>query len=205
MKNCYISLIFFFFIKEGAQASPGNYISTQSAMQQFARKLTGKNFIIFPEAREFPVQWPDSLKPGWIKNDYNIKPYLLHAQPGENFVFQIGIWSINSEMKNVQIQFSDLKNEGIEIISSKEITCFNRGGINYQGHPFTKQISIPSRQVQALWMGINLPASAKGKYGSAVAITNKSVSRIIKIQLEVSGKVLADHGFDEGRRLSRLA
>ena len=205
MKILCFSLLFILCIDTDAQLTTSNYISTQSALNQYNDLLKGKEFIVFPEVREFPIHWSDSLQVSWLENDYRSRPFVLHAQPGEYFVFQLGIWPIENDMNDVQIQFSNLRNDQGETISSKEITCFNKGGVNNQGHPFTKQINLPSGQVQALWMGINVPESAKGKYEGAVTIAANGVSSTIKIQLAVSGKVVADHGFDEGRRLSRLA
>jgi len=205
MKILYFSLFIILGIKTDAQLTASNYISTRSALAQYNDLLKGKDFIVFPEVREFPIQWPDSLQVRWLENDYSFHPYVLRAQPGEYFVFQLGIFPLGNDINNVQIRFSNLKNDRGETISSKEITCFNKGGISYQGYPFTKQINLPSGQVQALWVGINLPKSASGKYEGAVIITGNSVSSTTKIQLDVTGKVLADHGYYEGRRLSRLA
>ncbi|KAA9034375.1 hypothetical protein FW778_22680 [Ginsengibacter hankyongi] len=205
MKILCFSLLFILCIDTDAQLTTSNYISTQSAVNQYNDLLKGKEFIVFPEVREFPIHWSDSLQVSWLENDYRSRPFILHAQPGEYFVFQLGVWPIENDMNNAQIQFSNLRNDQGETISSKEMTCFNKGGVNYQGYPFTNQINLPSGQVQALWMGINVPESAKGKYEGAVTIAANGVSSTIKIQLAVSGKVVADHGFDEGRRLSRLA
>ncbi|MEO8415644.1 MAG: glycoside hydrolase domain-containing protein [Ginsengibacter sp.] len=205
MKNLYCCiLLFFLLINARAQHTTGNYISTSSAIQQYADTIKNKNFIVFPEVRELPVQWRDSLRVSWLTNHYDTSPYVLHAQPGEYFVFQTGIWAIDHEMKNVTIRFSNFKNDGGTVIAANEITCFNRGGINYEGHAFTKQINIPSGEVRPLWIGINLPESAKGNYDGTVTVTCGSVSKTIKIQLELHGEVLNDHGFDEGRRLARL-
>ena len=168
--------------------------------------MQGQSLLIFPEVREKPIKWDDSLRLNWLENNYTIKPYVFHAQPGEYFVFQVGAWALDQDIKNVQVRFSDLKSEDGKIITSDKITCFNSGGINYLGKPFTKNINIPDGKVQALWIGINLPETAKGGYNGTVNISaNGIISKSIKIKLEINGKVLADKGFDEGERLSRLA
>lgn len=188
-----------------AQNVRDEYISMGEAAHLYQAKLKQQPLVVFPELRERPIQWIDSLKVSWLKEDYRVKPYLLHAQPGEYFVFQEGVWAIRQELKNVQVRFSNFKNEEGEIIPAKQLTCINAGGINFQGKPFTEQINIPRGEVHALWMGINIPATAKGKYNGTVTLVANNAFQTVKIQIAVSGKLLADHGFDEGRRLSRLS
>lgn len=199
-------LLIFLFFNANAQDEADNFISAKAASQQYAQKFQGLSLIIFPEVREKPIKWDDSLRLNWLENIYTIKPYVFHAQPGEYFVFQVGAWAIDKDIKNVQVRFADLKNEDGKIITSQKITCFNAGGTNYLGKPFTENINITDGKVQALWMGINLPETAKGIYYGSVNISADGVhEKTLKIKLEISGKVVADHGFDEGKRLSRLA
>ena len=33
----------------------------------------------------------------------------MKASPGEVFVFQIGVWALNSDVNDLQVEFSDLK------------------------------------------------------------------------------------------------
>ena len=199
-------LLIFLFFNAKAQHEADNFISAKAASQQYAQKFQGQSLIIFPEVRENPIKWDDSLRLNWLENNYTIKPYVFHAQPGEYFVFQVGAWAVDKDIKNVQVRFSDFKNEDGKIITSKKITCFNAGGINYLGKPFTENINIPDGNIQALWIGINLPETAKGIYYGSVNISADGVhGKNLKIKLELSGKVVADHGFDEGKRLSRLA
>lgn len=129
----------------------------------------------------------------------------MHGKPGEYFVFQTGIWTVRDDLKKVQVQFSDLKSDNGNIIPSGQVTCFNAGGINYEGKPFTKQIKVAAGQVQALWMGINIPDSVSGNFDGTVTITAGNISRTINVRLHVDGKALTDHGFGEGKGLSRLA
>jgi hypothetical protein len=188
-----------------SQSVAQKYISTREAFRQFTPKLKNERFLIFPELRDQPIKWLDSVRPGWIKNCYAIKPFKLHAQPGEYFVFQTGVWAIHHDLKNIQIKFSDLRSQDGKVIPAKEITCLNAGGTNYLGRPFTKQINVPAGVVQPLWMGISLPSAIHGKYNGIVTITADHISKIIRIQLDVGGNVLTGHGFAEGKRLSRLA
>lgn len=188
-----------------AQRGAKKYISTKEAFVLNAANLQHQEFLIFPEVREKPIQWLDSLRQAWITNNYSVTPFILHAQPGEYFVFQTGVWAIHHDLKNVLIRFSDLRNGNGQIISSKQMACFNAGGINYMGKSFTQNIHIPAGQVQALWIGVKVPETAQGSYLGKVTVTDEHISKSMYIRLNVSGKVLTEHGFDEGKRLSRLA
>ncbi|HEY6081803.1 MAG TPA: hypothetical protein VIU45_00005, partial [Chitinophagaceae bacterium] len=44
-----------------AQNVPGEYISTEEAAHWYEAKLKQQPFVVFPELRERPIQWIDSL------------------------------------------------------------------------------------------------------------------------------------------------
>lgn len=188
-----------------AQHEVKTYLSTKDAIPLCGEKLRQDGFVVFPEVRERPIEWLDSLRPAWFKNNYAEQPFTLQAHPGEYFVFQTGIWAVQNGLKRVQVNLSDLTDGNSDKISAKQMTCFNAGGTSYLGKSFTKQINVSAGQVQALWMGINVPLTSKGKYNGIVTITANHISQRIKIQLDVDGKKLDHQGFDEGKRLSRLA
>lgn len=206
MKYRITALIISSFIWHTAIQAQTHYIAVKDALRQYAGKLQHKDFIAFPEVREHPVQWTDSLPEGWLKNDHSAaSPFVLHAQPGEFFVFQTAVWAIKERLSLVQIKFSDLKNKAGEVIPAGRITCFNAGGTDFRGQPFVKEINVPAGSVQALWIGIDLPRTAKGIYKGTVIVTVGNETQVTPVQLELHGEILEDHGFDEGRRLSRLA
>lgn len=188
-----------------AQNVQDQYLSVSEATRLFPKELEHQSFIIFPEVREQPIKWLDSLRINWLQKDYSQKPYSLQAQPGEYFVFQTGIWAMQDTLKNVLVSSSGFKNNNGSVIPSDSVTCFNEGGINYLGHPFIKPITVPAHDVQALWMGINVPADAKGAYDGVITVSANGMLKRIKLRIDVKGDALADHGFDEGKRLSRLA
>ncbi len=190
-----------FFILGSAQ----EYISNQTARQEYAQLLKQRAFIAFPELREQPIRWLDSVKKEWLEHDYAIRPFVLHPQPGEYFVFQTGIWAISKELKKLGMSYSDFKTADGRIISSDRLTCFNAGGTDFRGRPFRKELDIPGQEVQSLWIGISVPETAKGIYTGMVTLSVNGDLQKIKIQLDIQGPAIADHGFDEGRRLARLS
>ncbi|MDP4213672.1 MAG: DUF6067 family protein, partial [Bacteroidota bacterium] len=197
-----------------AQDAAVKYISTRDAVHQYANKIKQQVFLVFPDDRQAPIQWFDSLKLKWLEAGYSPDHISMHAQPGEYFVFQTGIWAIRQNLNHVHVYFSDLKTKGGDLIAAGAATCFNTGGIDYQGHPFTQNVNVPANDVQALWMGIGIPDAAKGDYAGQIIVeatvmgkagSFQTVSKKITIQITVSGDSLPDHGFDEGSRLSRMA
>ncbi len=187
------------------QDSGCSYISTSEGAKTFSDRLDNLPFHIFPETREQPIQWYDSLKTNWLTEDYSETTYKLTAQPGEYYVYQIGIWAFKEPIHDINVLFSDLKREdGISIPAGK-MTCFNEGGIDGQGNPFSKNVNIPSGRVQSLWIGIDLTDVKEGSYQGRVYTVSEGDMQSIPIQLEVHGNKVANHGYNEGERLSRMA
>ena len=53
----------------------------------------------------------------------------------------------------------------------------------------------PAGHVQALWIGVDVPKNASGRYNGTVTIAAHGVpSMTVKVALEVKGEVLSDRG-----------
>jgi hypothetical protein len=178
-------------------------ISTAEAYTKYSRELGKMDFFAFPETRENPVRWFDSIpeeklmkvvKPGYFK---------MNACPGEIFIYQVGVWAVNQDIKDLQIEFSDLKGK-VKVITSSKMTCYNLGGTDFRGNPFSKNISIPRGRVQDLWIGVNLDSVSAGTYRGSVTILSGSERQVVPVSLTVSGNRVSNYGYDEGSHLSRL-
>src|SRR6185503_16496515 len=140
MQKLIISLLsFLLLLNVKAQTDKDNFIPINDVERQYGQKYKN-SFLVFAEQRENPIKWDDSLNINWLKNNYSDNPYILNAQPGEYFVFQLGVWATGKDLQNIQVHFSNLKNNNDKIIVSQKLTCFNTGGINYEGKPFIKHI-----------------------------------------------------------------
>jgi len=137
-------------------------ISTDAALERYATQLGDKSFIVFPEYREAPIKWLDSIPEQRIKDVLSQSDFMLKASPGEYYVYQLGVCALKKDIEDVQIRFSDLKGRGGKEISAMRMTCFNKGGIDYLGNPFTRKVGIEVGKVQALWLGIDLEGVKKG-------------------------------------------
>lgn len=203
MKNSFLCLSLFISVSVYSQSGTENYISAETAAKTYTA-LSKQPFYIFPETREHPIRWNDSLEVSWLEKNSSKNDFFLQAQPGEYFVYQVGVWAIKNELKNIQLRFSDLKTKNGKTISSRKVSCFNAGGIDYLGNPFTKKIAIQKDKVQPLWIGMDLSGVAKGTYYGTATVSANNKAQTIKIQLEIDGEVVEDHGFNEGKRLSRM-
>ena len=131
-------------------------------------------------------------------------PKELSSEPGRFFVYQISLLAKESGIKDLQINFTDLVNRIGGKIPAGKMTCFNAGGVDFKGKPFSKRIDIEAGQVQELWMGIDLEDAKEGIYEGTVSIGSGNDKQIIPINLTVSGQVVPNHGYDHGKSLARL-
>ena len=203
MKYIFLSLLLSVATCTIGQKINKQFVSTQIAKKDFG-KLAKQPYHIFAETRENPIHWNDSLKLSWLENDFTNQSFAIHARPDEYFVYQVGVWASNGDLNHLEINFSDLKSKDGKTILSKQINCFNAEGIDYHGKPFSKIINIEDGKVQALWVGVDLSGVAKGIYdGSATVLVNNK-KKSIKIQLNVMGEAIEDHGYNSGNGLTRM-
>lgn len=187
------------------QKEANSYITTEQARETYAESIKDRLFYIFPETRENPIKWYDSLKVSWLENDHAVGLFTVHSQPGEYLIYQVGVWALKNTIEDLEVGLSDLAGNNGVIHVSEAMTCFNKGGISSQGLPFSKKVRVPKDRIQALWMGINLAGVKEGTYIGSVSIAAGGMKQFIPLQLEVHGEKVSNHGFDEGRRLSRMA
>ncbi len=204
MRPLTILFSLFAFCQFSFSADSGKNISTKMALEKYEYLLKKQTFLVFPELREFPLKWFDSIPGGKIESSINPKEFELSAQPEELFVFQVGVWALEKDIKNVQILFSNLKDENGRKIDANRMTCFNLGGVNFAGNPFSKVVDVPARRVQALWLGIDLEKLEPGNYRGTISILSGEEQQNIPVLLKIAGKAVPNHGFNEGARLSRL-
>ena len=187
------------------QQGTNSYISTGEARENYADGFGDILFFIFPETRENPIKWYDSVNIKWLEKEFPVALFEIHAQPGEYMVYQVGVWALEKTIENLEVRFSDLAGKNGLNIGSKQMTCFNKGGIDMRGIPFSKMVRVDRGRVQALWMGIDLANTKEGSYIGTVSVLADGIEQSIPVQLEVHGKRVRNHGFGEGSRLSRMA
>ncbi len=185
------------------EQKPDNYIATGTALEKYDELLSDRSFFLYAESRERPIRWYDSIPE--VKIGDSGRVFTLSANPGEVFIYQLGVWALRSDINDVKIEFSDLlTGNNKRMISSDRMTCYNKGGINHLGKPFDKELRISTGRIQALWIGIDLDGISEGIYHGGVSVTVDNRKQTIPLKLRLTGKVVANHGYDEGKRLARL-
>jgi hypothetical protein len=199
----YKILILFAILISACAGEKMKNISTTEAYLKYDHLLKNKQFFVFPEVRENPIKWFDSIPEIKLKNPFNGDSFQMNARPGEIFIFQIGIWALTNDVNDLKIEFSDLKGK-VNVIKSSQMTCYNLGGTDFRGNHFEKQIAIPRGRLQDLWIGVDLDTVSAGTYRGAIAIISGKEKQVVPVSLKVSGSRVSNHGYDEGSRLARL-
>ena len=92
----------------------GKNLSTTGALEKYGYLLKKQTFLVFPELRESPLKWFDSIPNGKIEESIHSKEFVMSARSEELFVFQLGVWALEKDITDVQILFSNLKDERSE-------------------------------------------------------------------------------------------
>lgn len=132
------------------------------------------------------------------------RDFVMKAQPDEYYVYQLGVKALAGGISNLQIEFTDLKGDNGKEVKASQMSCFNKGGIDFKGKRFSKRINIAKGRLQALWISINLEGVKEGDYRGSVLVAAQGQKKILPLLLSVKGPAVVNHGFNEGSRLARL-
>lgn len=180
--------------------------ASEAALRQLLSHKPEAGFYCFTENRMHDIRLTNTIPARWTERPAETwQQFNGTCQPGEFYTWQIGVFSPFKELRDVTVSFSDLKNEQGKRIPASALQCFNEGGINTDGHSFRKEIDVPQGNVQALWLGMDIPTAAEGVYKGKVFVREGKAQPVeIDVVLTVSGTPIAHHGDDEGWRKSRL-
>lgn len=129
-------------------------------------------YIVFTEDRSNPVRMQDRLPYTWVERhtaaaEAVMKPTFEGSIiRGEYYTFQIAVFVPASQtpLSNIGVSFS-----GFPADVAASMTCFNSGGVSAQGTPFSSAISVAPSEINALWIGFELPADGGHAVGSTIA------------------------------------
>ncbi|MCX6143615.1 MAG: DUF6067 family protein [Ignavibacteriales bacterium] len=185
--------------------NPMSVPASRESLERFLKPYADREFLTFPEKRENAIRLFDAIPEIWTTRSVDELNHLkVAAQPGEYFVFQIGVFAHRKALTGVRAAWTDLR--GASVIQTTGMTCLNLGGINYLGKPFQKRVDVSLSHVQPLWFGITVPKNAKGTYRTTVTIAAADAGPSkVDVELTVQGKQVKNSGFDRGKSLSRLA
>lgn len=181
-------------------------MATPEAVEALMKDESDATWFCFPEQRDMALREASVLPRCWAEMDAARRASLeAVSNPGEYFVYQLGLYAAREAMKNVQVEFSPLKNDKGEVIPADAMTCFNRDGVDIYGKPFIQELNVAQGRLQSLWMGVDVPENASGIYKGTVKISPEGgKARTIAVALNVEGEPVKAHGDNEGWRMSRL-
>jgi hypothetical protein len=179
--------------------------ATPDELQALLAAHPTEGLLLFPETRANPIRMFDALPESWTKRGPG-GALSDTAQRGEYLSFQLGAWAPRAAVNDVQVSFSDLHADDGASLPAGAFTCFNLGGIGYDGHPFTVRVDVAPGRVQPLWMGLDIPLDAKpGVYRGQITVTAEGLPpQSIPLAITVGNGSAVAHGDDDPFKLTRL-
>ncbi len=163
-------------------------------------------FVLFVECRENSIRMQEHLPARWIEN-YGNTILTSTAQQNEYVTFQLGVYALKEitiSPKNVAWS-NATQCYTKETLPASAIRCFNLGGVDCLGAPFTKTITVKAGHVQPLWFGVDLPRDIKpGSYTGQVTIAAGKTQYSKRFTITVKAGVLEDRGDSDPHKMTRL-
>jgi hypothetical protein len=184
---------------------PMELIATGAEMAALKAAHPDSACLLFPEDRRFPIRMTTDLPQRWLEQGPAAR-FAGEACRNEFYVFQIGLYAAAADIGGIELEFGDLRAGTGAAIAAGRLRCFNTGGRDWLGRPFAKDVRVPQGQVQALWLGVDVPDDATpGVYEGRVAVRPAGAEAVsVQVSLRVTADRLADRGDAELWRLSRL-
>ncbi len=182
---------------EGDRFTDMEVIATSAETEALLARYPDSAFLCFPEDVRHPIRMTDHLP--WRWRSRSLEEQQIRAQRNEYHVFQIGVWAARQPLTNVQVRFAGFPED---IVGA----CFNTAGIDEEGLEFTKTISVPQGNLQALWCGLDIAREARpGLYQGQVFISADNVApQQVTLAVTVEDSILEDRGDSEPWRHTKL-
>ena len=182
---------------------PTEVIATATETKNLITKNKDNSFLVFPEDRMNSIRMTNDLPQRWIQKGIQ-KSFSDTALRGEYLAFQLGVYAL-TDLKDVKVIFSDLKNKNGGIISAKNIDCINTDGIKYDGTVLSKTVDVSKGKVQAMWCAVDVPQNTTpGDYSGKIIIRSGNVTKEITLNLKVSEELSKNGGIDHPEKMTRL-
>jgi len=178
--------------------------ATREEVAEIIVKNRKSEYLVFPEDRKYPVRMFETIPLKWAKTGPSTE-FRGEAQPGEYYFFQIGVFAVNSDIRNISVNTGGLKNGKGNTIPASKFCCINTSGLDVLGKSFNTTFNMLKGKVRPLWVGFQVPDNGKGVYTGTVVVKPEGMGpTTINVSLNVAGDVIADKGDNELWRLSRL-
>lgn len=183
---------------------PMEIIATKNEVEDLIKKNPA-DYLLFPEKRENSIRMTSDIPLKWIQ-DGVANQITGRALKGEYFTFQLGVFAVQKQLENIEVQFSGLSYRDSVVTDAEIFSSFNTEGTDLEGKHFKKTLDVEKGKVQALWIGVQIPEKiTAGEYKSIIRIkpANSNESEI-ELHLIIPEESILAHGDDEPGRLSRL-
>lgn len=190
---------------ESELTDPMEVIATPGEIRDLLGRFPGRDYLLFPEDRRYPVRMRDTLPLRWVQRGPQ-ETFRGRAARGEFYAFQVGVWAARAPLQDVRLTWRDLVSDAGDRIPAARIRCFNLGGVDDRGGAFTNVVNVDTGRIQALWCGVEVPAdTAPGTYaGRARLEARDRAATELAVELEVTDESLPDAGDGDLWRMARL-
>ena len=193
-------------VNEFSRFTPMEYIATLAELAALRTANQAAPFLAFAEDRALSIRMTKDIPGAWAQRGA-FQPFSGAARRGEFYTFQVGVWAHRGALDSLRYRITALKRKGgSQVIPASAITAFNLEGTDWAGKRFTRALHVDSARVQALWFGVDVPATATaGDYeGELVLATRTGSAQPIRVTIRVGSGLVANHGDDAPAQLTRL-
>ncbi|WP_236994923.1 glycoside hydrolase domain-containing protein [Christiangramia fulva] len=193
-------------VNEFNNSSEMEIIASPNEITEFLNKTGKQPYYVFPETFRQPIIMKNRLPKKWMIKKGASEILRDRVSRGAFYAFQLGIWSADHNLDQVEVSVSDLKSETGDVISRNNFTCFNTEGVDYRGNPMRQEVNIPKGIIQPLWCGFEIKKDlAPGTYtGIATVTVGQKNKKEIKLQFDVREDIAKNLSFDEPWKMTRL-
>jgi len=184
---------------------PMEVIATNIEVQNIVKANANKTYLVFTEDRLHPTKMQHDLPQRWIQKGVATK-FADAALRGENFSYQLGLYPVTGDLKNVRVVFSPLSDGKGHAIPPSAMSCLNTDGTKYDGTPLVNAVNVNKGDVQALWCLVNIPPrTTAGLFnGTATIKADGMPPTTVKISLTVKPQMAAKGGVNDPQKQTRL-
>ena len=179
------------------------FVAAENEVAAVIAASAGAPFAVFAETHARPVRMFDHLPALWARNGSRVLS--ATAAPGSFFVFQIGVFA-HAALPSVTLEYGAglVGAGGGAAIEAADFRCFNLGGTDAAGEVLHKVFPVAVGRVGALWIGIDVPATASGLHTGTIGVRGLGHVANVTLSLTVAGAAVAEHGAADLYGMARL-
>ncbi len=201
-------------VDEFNRFDPMEVIATAAETKALLDRAPDRAFFLFPEDRRFSIRMTDDLPYRWVETGPR-ETFEGEAERGEYYTFQVGLWAARQTVGEVEALVSGFSMSRPPfggsatppaIIPASAATSFNTAGVDWDGRPFRKTLTVEKGKVQAFWFGVAVPRDADpGRYQGTVTFKPRDLpAQAVEVELTVNERVAEAYGDDDPFRTTRL-